>query len=225
MNTNRKILAAVQMLVALSLVLSFFPSAPAVAAGPGGCQEIRSWVRAHEGALPRDYEGISQFPLAYRRVIFGVLTPEEKSEVWRAHLEAYLATHADLTATQLDLLREAVDFVSSDLFATSRQDKRWAREVQPALAEFARRAKEAFGPAQAREIFEQIGPPELDLFTSKLASGIACACSRQSDYCPDGYGCANNVGCDAGGHCGTFLVYTCDGLCKDANANILINSQ
>jgi hypothetical protein len=214
-----------KVLVILSLMSSLLLALPATAAGPVGCQQIRDWVKSNEDVLPRDYEGISKFPLAYRRVIFGALMPAEKSEMWRTHLETYLATNPDLTTVQRDLIREAVELVSAGLFATSQQDKRWSRDVRPALSDLEKRIHEAFSAAQASEIFEQIGPPELRLFTSKLTSGIACACARASDYCPNGYGCANNVGCDAGGHCGTFWAYTCDGLCKDANANLLLMLQ
>lgn len=187
--------------------------------------EARRWVMEQGVKLPRTYDGISQFPLNYRKAIYATLGPETRSLLWQQHLELYLAENSDnLSEAQRDALLEAIQLTTPDTFRMAKdKDNRRYRQIQQRVSAFEERARAAFG-AEAGAIFATLGPsgevvPGQRSIQQKYVTPY-CNCSDQSDYCDDwGRGVCNLGGCvKRPEECGTLWIFDCDGLCGSVEA-------
>lgn len=210
-------LHATTLLVVVLVTLMAVPANAEPRRLAGDCASITAWVAQNADRLPRTYDEVSEYPVPYRRAIFNALPNEEKSELWRTHLQQQLeASDLDLTPEQRRLIEQAMDLASPDLYA----DKRGGRIARLRMAAFQKAVREKFDSTVARRVFEQLGTDGGGEIKLILVKQPACSCSSISDYCPDGHGCDETAGCNVvADACGTLWTYDCDGLCVDPSAN------
>lgn len=182
---------------------------------PGDCKSIAAWVEQNADNLPNSYEELGDYPMAYRRAIFSALSKQEKSALWRDHLQKQLdAAGGALTPGQVQLIEKGIELAGPALF-----DGRHARIARLRIAAFEKAIRGQFDQAALRAIFGQIG--EEAAAAKLLVKTPACSCSSVSDYCPDGHGCDETAGCNkVPDACGTMWTKECDGLCVDPSINV-----
>ena|SRR2546421_11136 len=155
-------------------------------------------VRHPQNETEQVYSSLNSVTLPTRRELFRHLTSQQKSAVWRYHLRRETKQHPELTTEQVAIIQEAFTLATADEF-----------EQRSSLESLTIEIHEAFSGALAREIFAQLGN---SVKNHHAVDELGCDCSRTSDYCSTscfGNGCAV---ADYG--CGTFWVYSCDGLCR-----------
>ncbi|MEV0227119.1 bacteriocin fulvocin C-related protein [Streptomyces sp. NPDC050704] len=202
-------------IVAGTLVLA--GRTPALADSEG--QEVRDWLRRHEGSLPTRYAEVVAHSTAYRRAIYGASAPEVKQALWLAHFEEYARSRDALTADQRAVITRARAVVQGtpDLFSRTivSGDGR-----DQAMAPLRDAAIDAFGKEEARALIAHLGP--LSTQDARIAN---CDCalgdpnwcgSTCHSCCYTQLGCGSTCGCcctrlDSG--CGSLWEYPCDGLC------------
>jgi len=177
---------------------------------PGAsCEEIAGWVEAMRGRLPTTLVALSMYPVSYRRAIVGALTNDQKIAVWREHLRTFLSGGEALEPDQRRFIESVLDRLD-EFFADARDDE--------ALDDLQARSKEILGSGLATQVFGNLGPVEPKSAVIEnlgRAAGIKCSCSTSSDWCGGNYDCYSGP-CDATSlGCGTFLLYSCNGLCWD----------
>lgn len=69
------------------------------------CAEVERWVEAHRGALPHSLEEFALVPAGYQPGVFNSLTKTQRSELWNAHIDRYVALLPELDASERDILR------------------------------------------------------------------------------------------------------------------------
>ena len=196
----------------------------------------RHWVAAlDERELARSAASISVLPSPYRRALYAALSSEAKAGVWRNQIGRYREEHPELTSRQIAYLDQISEFlVAGRLFrASGRPDSSDLETLQ----RLAKQAPEVLGPGGAR-ILVALGPEDAKVTTKepirqRLTGWIAqklslnasydiCECSQDSDWCTGGKECQwPEGGCEIWGNpypcsqpaCGTFLCYTCNGMC------------
>jgi hypothetical protein len=193
--------------------------------------EAHRWVDSHREALPRTYQEFTRFPLNYRRAIYSVFDAKKRSELWQSQLELALQRE-DLTDNQRDVLMEAIQLATPEMFATIKNRQHWShRQTKQNIAELEKRARLAFGNAKAGEIFGRIGPADLEVVRMhaeaspglKLAGDFqqtamaGCSCSDVSDYCNSAFNCGAGGCTTIRDECGTLWTYDCDGQCQINN--------
>ncbi|WP_336053098.1 bacteriocin fulvocin C-related protein [Streptomyces sp. CA2R101] len=158
-----------------------------------------SWVRENMSTLPRSYEAIVQHPVAYRRAIFQVLTPGERSQVWLDHFAAYRATRPKLSPAQERVMTQLTR-LTPKVFA---EPDRRSAELD-ALAEQARRV---FGFDEAAALLARLGPDD-----GSEVRRADCQCNQSDSWC--GVMFCGPISCnyDSWG-CGTLGTKPCNGVC------------
>jgi hypothetical protein len=115
-------------------------------------QQIRAWLDKHPEAMPRTVEDLGRYPMAFRRVMMALVTPEVRLSLWQQHLETFLRPDAGLTEAQRQVLETAVPELPA-IFAAG-------QAPNPVMADFERRMSAVFSREEAGRIFMLIGPPE-----------------------------------------------------------------
>jgi hypothetical protein len=186
--------------------------------------EAHSWVEAHRSDLPRTYEDFSRFPLNYRKAIYSILSPDERAMLWQDQFERLLG-RSGLTAEQRDVVAEAIQLATPEVFASLRERTPSGTKLRyrQRLAELARQAESVFGKEDAGSLFATLGPSDLEFgIMRQPASGdrsgvqksVGCSCSTVSDYCSSAFHCSGGTGCVLiRDECGTFWTYDCNGQC------------
>ncbi|MEU0839465.1 bacteriocin fulvocin C-related protein [Streptomyces sp. NPDC005962] len=158
-----------------------------------------AWVRENMSTLPRTYDEIVRHPVPYRKAIFEVLTPGERSRAWLDHFAAYRTGHPKLSSAQervMTRLRE----LTPKVFA---EPDRHSAELD-ALAEQARRV---FGFDEAAAILTRLGPD--DGLTVRRPN---CGCNMSDSWCGTLY--CGPVNCNpSSSGCGTLYTKPCNGVC------------
>jgi hypothetical protein len=176
---------------------------------------------------------INAYPAVYRRAIMQELSAEERARVWRRHIQAYLDSHRDLTASQAAVVGEARDLISPAFFTGSPDPAGRER-----LGVVFNRAIAELGPRAANELFVTLGPTVLEQrnalpLMQRIADQVRswrtasarnqpdCNCSMDWDTCdiaPDPwlvcselYDCNIDVGWPM---CGPLWSWACTGWCK-----------
>ena len=175
---------------------------------------------------------ITAYPAPYRKAIMSELSPERRAEIWRAHLQAFLTSHRDLTQAQAAVVREAMAVVtpaalSPDVTAPIRE--RMAQVFNAAMTEL--------GAQTAGELFVTLGPKAVTRnalpLTQRLADQVRswrtasaqeappCVCNMTWDTCdlvPDPWlVCTQIYDCipdTTWPMCGPFFAWACDGWCR-----------
>jgi hypothetical protein len=194
--------------------------------------EAHEWVDAHKSEIPRTLDGLSRFPLNYRRAIYSALTPEERSRLWQEQFERILERD-DLTDNQRDVVLEAIQLATPDLFSSLKNRHNPARlQDRERVAAFEKKAREVFGKTGAGDLFARIGPADVEYGvirprgTAPIEKGLekaaGCSCSDSSDYCSSAFNCQSG-GCTLiRDECGTLWTYDCDGQCQ-SNATVSVD--
>ncbi len=183
-------------------------------------------------------DSIHALPIAYRHALRRTLTPKEQTALWSHHIAAYMAQETGLVETQKRFLLDAI--AQLDAGALIPFQGLPSTENMRAVDAVDRTARSLFNREQARYLFHDLGPADADsavrepglnrisaligvYFMLEAAARPVCECSVDSDYCSSGK-CRTptseciiqNPICPDGGlycGCGTFLLYTCDGMC------------
>lgn len=179
----------------------------------------------------RIYSTLSSLTLKDRKTIFLGLTPEIKSELWKAHLKSYLSKHPDLTQKQTEAIQSLIAFVTPQLFNIPDSNPDFQTKIQEPLEQLTQKLLEVFSPKVAHELLEVLGGPEPQkVSTEKISLALKsnprsalqpdCTCATRSDLCAFWYG--EHYRCEFGGldscqwtagGCGRFWLSSCDGMC------------
>lgn len=81
------------------------------------CERAKDWVASHVAVLPQDADGLSAFPVAYRRAIVGALAPSVRHSIVVSRLRE-LARSPTLTRAQLTAVSDLVESLTVDVFFT-----------------------------------------------------------------------------------------------------------
>lgn len=170
---------------------------------------------------------------------FAALPSSTKSAVWAHRLLNALVEHPEFTSVQRAVIQDALSILTPEFFAIERSRPTWTTLVELPLRRLTARANAAFGPAVARELFAELGPPPppvpivqdrtvgagkarlTPVSQSNVINVPPCSCSPESDYC-DGsglgfYSCVQGGCWSTSDGCGTFWRYACTGICKIRN--------
>lgn len=173
-------------------------------------------LRAERHVVMAEYDRISGSDVRSRQHYCSDLAPSMKADLWTLHLAMYLESHPELTATQQSVIHQALGLIAVGVF-----DRRPATAALE--ADLLAKIKTNFPNAVARKIFTQLGREANEGGGGRgprvKADAPSCTCSVESDYCdqvtnPD-FRCVA-VGareCTPACCCGTFWLYTCDGVC------------
>jgi len=172
---------------------------------PAFADTVAVWAKANKGAMPTTLTDLSRLPVAYRRVAYAEMTPDQRSRAWVEHLDSYAAQHPGLSREQRAVLAEARALASNvSMFGPAVDDHK--------ITAIGDRMKAAFGE-QAGSIVATLGPKDAELDTNTPAA-TACTCALASDYCNNSTTCHQGMyNCVRTGGCGTFYAYECDGPC------------
>jgi hypothetical protein len=78
--------------------------------------DIRDWIDRHPESLPRTLEDLARFPMAFRRIMVNMVSPEMRLGLWREHLESFLNSQSGLNGDQRALVEATIPELPS-LFA------------------------------------------------------------------------------------------------------------
>ena len=115
--------------------------------------EIVAWVNDQRNTLPKNLAEISEFPIAFRKVIVNSVRPDVGASMWCEHLETFIRPGNTFTADQQRLVRDAIVELPA-IFAGSRE------EGQERMRRLEDRMKLLFSRPQAAAMFGMLGPPE-----------------------------------------------------------------
>ena len=180
-----------------------------------------------EQEAARLYTTLPSLSMRDRKALFNGLTPELKSELWKAHLRLYLSKHLDFTEKQRAAVQGAIALITPRLFDIPQDSPDWQTNVHEPIQRLMRKILEVFPREVARELLTFLGGPEPQqesnlMLTKKdlpafkpISRSVAqrdCTCSTRSDWCSGETEClAGN--CQATRGCGTFWLYSCNGEC------------
>jgi hypothetical protein len=178
---------------------------------------------------------IEDYPYLYRRALMEVLTPTDRSNVWRSHLRQYMTAHPELTPAQVGLIQDMSDAASPDVFVSTA-----SQASKDRIASIFNDAKSLLGPVATGELFITLGPKNVSNTASllpwseRLGNFVRswqlfaveegpndCNCSMTFDTCdlePDPWlVCSELYSCEADTTwpmCGPLWCWACNGWCK-----------
>ena len=172
--------------------------------------EEQAWVDENLDALPQTLREFLAVPSPYRKAVYSRLSPETKSEFWRAHLTAFLDMHPELSWEQKRALQDAIDLASPSSFRIGVvADSQAARALNERAQELHRRFIDNFGVNLAGDLVGGFGSA-----TTSQTQELQCSCADASSYCATGLECDKSDECiKVQGGCGFLGLYDCDGLC------------
>lgn len=187
------------------------------------------WVGDLDSAsLASAAKSIQSYSLPYRRAIMGALTPAARADVWRGHIDQYLASHPGLDRAAVSALRGA----QAVLTPTALGENATAAELA-ALEAAGKEIDAALGEVEAAYITRQLGSRDASLATAEplldrlanfarnqfilMARLDTCDCAGDGDcgyyvaYCNTSYGCQSDNGWPM---CGYWWSSPCNGMCS-----------
>lgn len=194
---------------------------------PSQSQAVREWTEGlRQGELAAAAAQIQHYPFQYRREIMRRLAPAERSNVWRAHLRQYLASHPTLPAADVQLIQTASTILSPAAFADPTEARRTA------LEDVANQIVGSLGREEAEYLLYQLGPkdgafasfePLAMKLQNKVRGMFALVAQAYDCNCTMSFGCqggdticSNQVSCAPDSDwpaCGWGWWQTCDGMC------------
>lgn len=187
-------------------------------------QQAQSRVEQEAVSL---YSSLSSLSMDDRKELFGGLTSELKSELWKVHLKSYIAKHPSLTEKQRSAIHDIIALLTPNLYEIS-PDTAEGQKVHSQFRLVTQRLLEVFPREVARELLNALGGSENQISKKKPMANqrislvlkpnkeanqaSSCTCNRSSDWCPSDYTCIDD-GCTQARRCGTMWWYTCDGVC------------
>lgn len=194
---------------------------------PSQSQAIQEWAQAlSPDALNRAASNIQSYPYQYRREIMRVLPNEQRSAVWRGHLDGYLRSNPQLDDAAVGLIHAASEILKPELFAGPTDGQRAslhavAEQIQASLGEDAAAyLLHNLGPRDGT--FASAEPLSMYLANKVRATFIAsaqieqCDCNMISGCFSWGLSCTQRLTCtidDQWPMCGWAWSDICDGLC------------
>ena len=112
---------------------------------------ILAWVNAHRDRLPQTLAELATYPMAYRRMIIGVLPVDVRVRMWQEHLSSFLDPASPLTPEQQAFVRECREAMPTLL--TQPLDRR-------ALDLMGHRGQRVLGAEYAERVLATLGPSE-----------------------------------------------------------------
>jgi hypothetical protein len=174
---------------------------------------------------------IEDYPPVYRRALMGVLGPQYRSVVWRAHFQKYLDSHPNLTPAQIAVVQDAIDLAGPGTFAPPISDA-----VKDRIGKVFHEATAILGPEDTADLFVTLGPKTLRKNALPISQQIAdrirswrvvnaeypdCTCNIDIDTCdlvPDPWlECSEMYTCNfdlSWPMCGPLWSWACTGWCK-----------
>ena len=166
------------------------------------CSDIQAWVASNANNLPDSYDTYMQYSSSYRRAMWAYLSPQVKSAIWTHHLELFLNAHPDLTAEQLDVVKESSFLATPDRFEDSARSSTLA-----ALKDLQLKAQTVFAKEEVARLLVQLGPVSRD----PVILQPLCSCS--DDWDCGGGSCTGNR-CSLSYGCGPYQMDYCMGVCS-----------
>lgn len=188
-------------------------------------QEAKSWVLNRSDASVQAVSSrIQDFPVAYRREIMKRLTPEQRANVWRSHIQQYLDATPGVKPEAAAALKGISAFFTPELFKS-----RPTPEQLATLTALSNEVRTHLDADTANMLLTNLGPKDVRLqaslphfidfvrrnFVVQAAAGD-CSCASDSDYCDYGERCTTGKGCnvdDSWPACGSGWFYDCNGVC------------
>src|SRR5215467_9004328 len=150
-STRRRLTASVVLAL---LVLPVETLLVPVARTPNQAAAATAWAATLSAAdAEQAGDQIEDYPAIYRRALMGVLGPDSRAVIWRAHFRKYLRTHPDLTDAQIALIQEAIDVAGPGAFAPPLSD-----ETKERIGSLFRQATALLGPEDTADLFVNLGP-------------------------------------------------------------------
>ena len=199
--------------------------------------KAEAWAESNAKNLPNTLAQIAAYPVEYQKAALRLMTPEERSSLWRARIAQIVATNRLTSDQQLLLLRVAAAW-SPDAFrdgADLTQVHALCKETNTSLKPEVARMLSSLGgsdePAQegsfirlARTAQRFIGVYEVQASSSSPKGGFCCNCNVGSicdctgGYCQDMFenGCTGTGGSGCPGswpQCGCGGFFPCNGFC------------
>ena len=106
---------------------------------------IVDWWRANPDRIPRNLAELTEFPLAFRRMVLNVVDAETRARFWTEHMTWFLGPDSGLTTEQMGFLSRSIE--AFDGATLPWPD--WKEE-----------ATSLFSIEQAHLMFHTLGPPE-----------------------------------------------------------------
>ncbi|MGW5931984.1 bacteriocin fulvocin C-related protein [Streptomyces anulatus] len=158
-----------------------------------------AWVDANMSQLPRTYDEIVRHSIPYRRAIYDVLSPRERSQVWLEHFRKFRNDHPSLSAAQEKIVDELAE-LTPRVFASP-------GEHTPELRRLSEAARRSLGLEQAAALLTRLGPDD------GRSTQATCQCSMDDPYwC--GFRYCGPVRCTPqSSGCGDLWMERCDGIC------------
>jgi hypothetical protein len=170
---------------------------------------------------------ITQYPVAYRRELLRVFTPERRAEIWKANMAQYVEAHPELHPDALRVLNALMTLATPANLTKGSESAR--RQVTVLAGELTT----LLGRSETEYLLYRLGPKDgtfdsIEPFSHKLASRVrgwavavaaeAAKCDCDTSWGCDGFStyCASNSGCavdDDWPKCGWFWNSPCDGRC------------
>ena len=222
--TRRRVFVA---LVALALTLPAESILLKAVSTANQTEAAAAWAADLSGSEIRSAaQHVREYPLAYRREILRKLTGQERSDIWRAHIEGYITAHPELSSEAVAALEAARDAASPEALSAPTAASRGH------IAVVASEVQNLLGREVAEYLLYRLGPKDgqfasREPITDKLANYVRQAfvamafveeCDCALDFgCQAGMVCRSNLGCTPDNDwpaCGWFWNDICDGLCR-----------
>jgi hypothetical protein len=216
-----------RVIVALFAIALTFPVEAVLvrAVSTDADQSIRQWVGSlSDTDLQAAADVIQDYPFAYRRAIMQALSPEQRSNVWRLHIQEY-RDRPSTDSSAYPVLDAAIALASPSLFEgvdTGRDNE---------VIAVAEQLVTVVGRDDAHYLLYRLGPPDgtfasLEPLSQKLAAlarrltvvlarADDCNCN-QNFGCDGPYRCKDGTGCEPVTEwpmCGWFWNQECNGTC------------
>ncbi|GAB2836953.1 bacteriocin fulvocin C-related protein [Ferruginibacter profundus] len=146
-----------------------------------------------------------------QRVAYGLLVPENKTAIWKQHLENYIQNNEN-SDLQKNLIKEFISTINPDIFLNKENARTFMAKAE--VAELVYKCKRAFSTQEIYNIFGSLKSKTV-ANTSSVESGNSCSCNTSSDFCSGESKCyaymwdcsTSNMGC------GWLLLESCNGKC------------
>ena len=204
-----------------------------VARTPNAAAAAVEWADALSADELRDAAmDLDAYPVVYRRSIMGRLDARDRADVWRAHVQKFLARERSLSQAQVEVLQRAIALLEPDAFTPP-----LSADLREQITEVFQDAIELLGPKTANELFVTLGPKQLLRasalpWTQQLADRVRswrvaeaappdCNCNVDIDTCDISWDpwlqCSEMYSCDFDldwPMCGPLWSWACTGWCK-----------
>ena len=205
-----------------------------VARTPSAAVAAAAWTDTlSPGELQSAALQIEAYPLVYRRSILKALDPQDRAEVWQAHVQRYLARERSLTQPQVAVLQRALELLSPEAFMPP-----LAPDHAAGITTMFEDAVALLGPKAANELFVTLGPSRVSWrasalpWTQQLGDRVRawrvaeaelpdCNCNIEIDTCDISWDpwlqCSELYSCNFDLNwpmCGPLFSWACTGWCK-----------